>query len=166
MDTTMTCNLGSWILSVMLSAGLTVSAFAATPVLQLSVRTTDGQVFKLAAQRGHMVIINYWATWCEACLEEMPMLRKFAASHPNVKLVGLTYENIAPDVLRQFVITHRPGYPVAHIDPGRIPHALETTWFGMHALPLTYVVSPQGTVAKRWVGELSVAKLQNVVGQQ
>ena len=93
------------------------------------------------------------------------MLRRFAASNPEVRLIGLTYENIAPDALRQFVATHRPGYPVAHIDPSKIPHALEPTWFGMHALPLTYVVSPQGIVAKRWVGELSVAKLQKVVGQ-
>jgi thiol-disulfide isomerase/thioredoxin len=152
-------------LSAVLSTGLATSALAATPVPPLSVQTTDGQVFKLGAQRGHLVIISYWATWCAACLEEMPMLRKFAASHPNVRLIGLAYENITPDALRQFVATHHPGYPVAHIDPSKIPHALEPTWFGMHALPLTYVMSLQGTVAKRWVGELSVAKLQEVVGQ-
>jgi thiol-disulfide isomerase/thioredoxin len=130
------------------------------------VLTTDGQVFKLGAQRGHVVVINYWATWCGACLDEMPMLRKFAASHPSVKLIGLTYEKITPDALRQFAATHGIGYPVAHIDPSKIPHALKPTWFGMHALPLTYVLSPQGTVTERWVGELSVSKLQEVVGQR
>jgi len=156
----------SWILSTVLSASLATSALAATPVPSLSVKTTDGQAFKLGAQRGHVVIINYWATWCGACLEEMPMLRKFAASHPGVRLIGLTYENITADALRQFAATHHVGYPVAHIDSSNIPHALKPTWFGMHALPLTYVLSPQGIVTKRWVGELSVSELQKVVVQR
>ena len=93
------------------------------------------------------------------------MLRSFAASHPQVRLIGLTYEDITPAALQQFVVAHRPGYPVAHVDPGKIPHALKPTWFGQQALPLTYVVSPEGNVAKRWVGELSVIKLQEIVGQ-
>lgn len=150
----------------MLFTGLATGAVAATPVPPLSVQTTAGQTFRLDAQRDHVVIISFCATWCAACLEEMPMLRKFAVAHPDVRLIGLTYENITPGALRQFVATHRPGIPVAHIDPSKIPHALESTWFGMHALPLTYVVSPQGTVAKRWIGELSVAKLQKAVGQR
>lgn len=88
------------------------------------------------------------------------MLRNFAASHPDVRLIGLTYENITPEALRQFVATHHPGYPIAHIDSNEIPRALKATWFGMHALPLTYVVSPEGTLAKPLAGELSVAKLK------
>ena len=140
MDAAVTLRWTHWILSTVLSASLAISALAATPAPSLSLQTTDGQIFKLAAQRGHLVIINYWATWCAACLEEMPMLRKFAASHPNVRLIGLTYENITPDALKQLVAKHRPGYPIAHIDPSEIPHALEPTWFGMHALPLSYVV--------------------------
>lgn len=153
-----------WILAV-LSTGLTITAFAALPAPPLRVQTTDGQIFKLSAQRGHVVIINYWATWCAPCLEEMPMLRNFVASHPDARLIGLTYEDITPEALRQFVATHHPDYPVAHIDPNEIPRAFKATWFGMHALPLTYVVSPEGTVAKPLGGELSVAKLEKAIGQ-
>lgn len=93
------------------------------------------------------------------------MLRRFAASNPRVRLIGLTYENITPAALRQFVVAHDPGYPVAHIDPDEIPRALKPTWFGLHALPLTCVVSPEGTVAKRMVGELSASQLQKMVAQ-
>ena len=51
-----------WILLAVLSTGLATIVFAAPPAPSLSVQTTDGQIFKLSAQRGPVVIINYWAT--------------------------------------------------------------------------------------------------------
>lgn len=163
-----TALISRWTYCALLTAlmtGLASSTLAAAPAALLRAQTTDGQIFKLSTQRGHVVIINYWATWCAPCLDEMPMLRNFAASHSNVRLIGLTYEDITPEALRQFVAMHHPGYAIAHIDPNKIPRALKATWFGIHALPMTYVVSPEGMVAKPLVGELSVAKLQKVVGQ-
>lgn len=88
------------------------------------------------------------------------MLSAFAAAHPSVRVIGLTYEDIAPVTLKKFVADHPPGFPVARVDEEAVPAKLKPTFFGIHALPLTYVVAPNGAVAKRWVGELDQAKLQ------
>ena len=152
------------LLAVGLSCALVAMAnLAATPVPAWTIPLTHGRVFKLDAQRGHWVVINYWATWCEACLAEMPMLRDFVAAHPSVRLIGVTYEDITPRALHRFFATHRVGYPVAQVNEEAIPRRFKPTWFGIHALPLTYVVAPDGTLAKRWVGELDRARLDAMV---
>lgn len=132
---------------------------------KLRVVTTGGKTFDLSAQQGHWVIINYWATWCAACLEEMPMLHRFADAHPNIRVIGLTYEHITDEALHRFLAAHPVGYSVARLDESTLPRALKPVWFGMHALPLTYAIAPDGTVAKRWVGELNSAKLRAEVGR-
>ena len=153
-----------WLLATGVSCALAASAgLAATPVPAWTIALTNGRVFKLDAQRGHWVVISYWATWCEACLAEMPMLGDFAAAHPSVRLVGVTYEDITPHALHQFLAAQRLGYPVAHVDEKAIPHRFKPTWFGIHALPLTYVIAPDGTLAKRWVGELDRARLDAMI---
>ena len=156
----------NWVLlaGLLAAQGAAVQASETRPALKVT--TTGGNMFDLVAQRGHWVIVNYWATWCAACLEEMPTLRSFAAAHPEVRLIGLTYEHIAPQTLRRFLAAHPAGYPVAQVDQSALPHALKPVWFGMHALPLTYAIAPDGTVAKRWVGELDAAKLLAVVGRR
>lgn len=151
-------NVTKWLLTGLALAPLTMRmASAAMP--DLALQTADGHAFNLRAERGHWVILNYWATWCEACREEMPMLSAFAASHPSVKLIGVTYEKINVQTLRQFVARHPPGFPVAHVDERNLPRALKPTYFGIHALPMTFVMAPDGSVAKRWVGEIDKAKL-------
>lgn len=155
-----------WSATLAVSLGVLMgSAFASGAKVDLSVRTADGHLFNVGAQHGHWVIINYWATWCEACRDEMPMLAAFAASHPSVRMIGLTYEKIAPATLRKFLAAHPTGYPVALVNESDLPRALKPTYFGIHALPLTYAVTPDGVVAKRWVGELDRAKLQALVGK-
>jgi len=155
-----------WLAVMMLLSGVASrNAGASETAKALVVRSPDGHRFDLSAQRGHWVIVNYWATWCEACRDDMPMLAAFAASHPSGRMIGLTYENIAPAALRQFVAAHPPGYPVAHVDERELPRKLKPTYFGIHALPLTYAITPAGVVAKRWVGELDREKLQALVGK-
>ncbi|MEO9214549.1 MAG: TlpA disulfide reductase family protein [Rhodanobacter sp.] len=142
---------------------ISTTGLAATPVPAWTIPLTHGRVFNLDAQRGHWVVINYWVTWCAACLAEMPMLRDFAAAHPSVRLISVTYEDITARSLHQFLGAHPLGYPVAHVNEQAIPRRFKPTWFGIHALPLTYVVAPDGTLAKRWVGELDRARLDAMV---
>ncbi len=156
-----------WLVVGALSGALaSTTCLAATTAPAWEIPLTNGRVFSLNAQRGHWVIINYWATWCEACLDEMPMLRDFAAAHPSVRLVGVTYEDISPCDLHRFLLDHRPGYPLSHVDENAIPRRFKPTWFGTHALPLTYVVAPDGTLEKRWLGELDRARLDAIVSEK
>ena len=48
---------------------------------ELVAMTLDGKNFDLTAQRGHVVLVNFWATWCTPCIKEMPALEVFSSSH-------------------------------------------------------------------------------------
>lgn len=151
--------------TVLLCAMASATVPVAASVPDFSVTRTDGANFSLKAERGHWLIINYWATWCAACLEEMPILTTFAKSHPAVTLVGLTYEDIGLPALREFLGQHPPGYPVALVHEKNLPRLLKPTYLGMHALPLTLLIAPDGAQSQRWVGELDATKLDEIAAR-
>lgn len=146
-----------------LMVGLAMPTFASSAKPALAVKTLGGTVFDLRAQRGHWVVINYWSTQCAPCLEEMPMLGGFAKAHSSVRLLGLTYQQLEAPELRRFVAEHHPGYPIALIHENQLPHTLKPSWFGIHALPMTYVIAPDGEVFRRFVGEIDRAKLEGAI---
>ena len=97
-----------------LTLALATSVQAAMPLRPvLHVATLDGHTFDLAAQRGHWVIVNYWATWCAPCIKEMPDISHFVASHSNVRAIGLAYDDSAPADIRKFLLKHPVVYPIA-----------------------------------------------------
>ncbi len=149
--------------TLILAAALTpaVAACAAMPEKPaLHVTTLDGKTFDLAAQRGHWVIINYWATWCVPCIKEMPDISRFVASHQNVRAIGLAFEDSGKADIEAFMRKHPVVYPIAQVmldkpvkdfDP---PRGLPTTW----------VIDPSGKVAKRFIGPVNAVSLTAVIG--
>src|SRR3546814_4070620 len=110
---------------------------------RLQVATLDGAQYDLAANRGKWVVVNYWATWCGPCLEEMPELSALDAMREHVEVIGLAYEEIEPAALTAFLDRHPVVYPVAIIDVYDPPADFATP----RGLPTTYLVAPDGTVA-------------------
>lgn len=125
----------------------------------LRVVTLDGPVFDLAEQRGKWAVINYWATWCSPCLKEMPDLRAFADSRPDVALIGLAYEDITPEDMRAFLVEHPAGYPIAIVDVYEPPADFPAP----RGLPMTWLIAPDGTVAKRFLGPVTGRELGQAI---
>jgi thiol-disulfide isomerase/thioredoxin len=130
---------------------------------ELDVVTLSGDHFNLVAKRGHWVIVNWWATWCAPCLKELRLLSEFVATHENVVAVGLTNEEISPSELREFVAANTVEYPVVLLDSILVPKSFPPTRFGIQVRPLTYLVSPGGTVVKRFTGGFSIDTLKQVM---
>src|SRR5690348_6192402 len=59
------------------------------PAPQFELKTLDGATLSLNDQRGRPVILNFWATWCEPCKEEMPALQAAAARHPELRVLAI-----------------------------------------------------------------------------
>lgn len=122
----------------------------------LIVKTVDGGQFDLAEQRGDWVVVNFWATWCAPCIKEMPDLSAFDAAHDNVTVVGLAYEEISPEDLQAFLQEHPVSYPIAVVDVYDPPKDFDTP----RGLPMTYLIAPDGKVAKKFMGPVTADDLQ------
>lgn len=112
-----------------------------------------GGVWKLSEHRGQVVMINYWATWCEPCREELSGIEQVAReSAPNgLAVVGISMDT-APSAqtraqkVQQYVDVYRVPYPIAFPDTKR-----NAEW-GNISLPTTILIDRQGRVAKTYVG--------------
>ncbi|MBS0216138.1 MAG: TlpA family protein disulfide reductase [Proteobacteria bacterium] len=129
----------------------------AQPKLRLP--TVDGKTFDLAEQRGHWVVVNYWATWCGPCLEEMPDLSALAALREYIKVVGVANDDIAPAELQAFLQKHPVVYPIVQVDPAAPPAD-----FGMApTLPISWLIDPQGKVVKRFMRPVKAADIEAAI---
>ena len=121
----------------------------------LVVETLDHGRFDLAEKRGSWVVVNFWATWCKPCLKEIPDLSAFDAARDDVQVIGLAYEEIEVAAMREFLVKYPAGYPVALLDVYSPPADFDTP----RGLPMTYLIAPDGRVAKKFLGPITSQEL-------
>lgn len=123
---------------------LAASAAAAEPVSGFSLPGLDGRQHTLSEYRGKWVIINYWATNCPPCLQEIPELEEFYRRHKDSDAVvlGVNYEDIKLSWLKDFINSVRMSYPVLLASPDQ-----PTPFGSVMVLPTTIIVSPAGEVS-------------------
>jgi thiol-disulfide isomerase/thioredoxin len=131
---------GALLLSV---AGASAAPRVGNPAPPFVGQTLDGQAFDLGALRGHVVIVNLWATWCPPCRAEMPMLDAFYKAHQGE---GLALIGLSADRRRDLDEVRKAmgglGYPAALLSGAK------TNGFGSPGvLPITYVIDAGGKVA-------------------
>jgi cytochrome c biogenesis protein CcmG, thiol:disulfide interchange protein DsbE len=127
---------------------------AAAPDFQLPALDGGGDV-RLSDFRGRPVIVNFWASWCNPCREEFPLLKQALREHSASRLavVGVTYQDIPSDS-RDFVEKQASTWPQGVDDGGAVAKA-----FGVRAIPLSFFVDADGTIVARIFGFTSEAAL-------
>ncbi|MBE1158763.1 TlpA family protein disulfide reductase [Dyella acidiphila] len=141
---------------------LAAPAFAAMPAQpSLKITTLDGKPYDLATQRGHWVIVNFWATWCAPCIKELPDISKFVATHPNVSAIGIAYDDTDPADIRTFLQKHPVSFPVAQVTMDKPLKDFDTPL----GLPTTWLIGPDGKVAKHFTGPIKPAMLSAAIGR-
>jgi len=140
-----------------------VTALVAKPAIAnaqhpaLRVTTLSGAAWDLGQQRGKWVIVNYWATWCGPCLQEMPELSALAAMRPHIAVIGLAYEDTTAEALRTFMASRPVTYPIALIDIYTPPKD-----FGApRGLPTSWLIRPDGSLARKYTGPVTARMLED-----
>ncbi len=120
----------------------------------------DGKTYRLSDYRGKWVLVNYWATWCPPCREELPELEVFHSNHKDKDAVvlGVAMERIKKERLQKFVDDQFLSYPILMMKP-----AASTELGRVPGLPTSYLIDPNGELAARQVGPVTLEDLENFI---
>ena len=141
------CWLGS---TAFASIGAEFRLWQGGPPPELQLRELDGPVRRLADYRGRVVLVNFWATWCGPCRDEMPSIQRL-----REKLAGRPFAVLAVNLdepesrIRNFLRDMNVDITVL-LDPGR---KVAKAW-DARILPATYIVGADGRIRYHVVGEL------------
>lgn len=129
------------------------------PAPDFTLQLFDGTTFRLSEQRGRVVVVNYWASWCPPCRQEAPALEAAwkAWRERGVLFVGLNVwdtEGNAQAFLRDFGIS----YPNGPDRGGRI--LIE---YGVTGIPETFFIDREGILFRRWIGPLNERQMQALI---
>ena len=121
----------------------------AKPVPALQLTDLNGKVWRLTDLRGKVVLINFWASWCEPCRAEMPSLQRLGEQHPyDLVVLAVNFKESTPAV-QQFVQRTGLALPVLQDPQG----AMARAW-GVAIFPSTVLVGADGRVRSVLRGEL------------
>ena len=127
--------------------------------LEMEMTDLDGNELKLSDYRGKWVVLNYWATWCPPCLEEIPELVHFHETHKenNGVVIGIDMEILSRDALKQFVDDNLMSYPV-------IPMTENMMMFdNVDSYPTTYLIDPDGIAVVKHVGAVTADAIETFI---
>lgn len=132
---------------------------AADTLFAQSLPDLAGKTQVLQQWKGTILVVNFWATWCPPCIEEMPELAALQTefSGKNVQIIGIGIDS--SDNIRQFASKHKITYPlyIAGMGSIELSRQLGNQTGG---LPYTLLIGPDGQVRKTFLGRLHMASLR------
>ena len=121
----------------------------------------DGRKGDLSALRGHVVLVNFWATDCAPCVEEMPAMvanwRRFSPQGFETLAVSMAWD--APALVSNFAQSRALPFPVVIDNTGEIAHRFGDVQF----TPTSLLINKRGEIVKRYVGEPDFVALHQLV---
>jgi peroxiredoxin len=121
---------------------------------------TQGHTVSLSKLKGKWVVLNYWADWCNVCVQEIPELNRFYEDikDKNIVFYGIDYDELTLNNLKSSIASVSIKYPVLTSDPGY-------TWNldNVDVVPTTFILDPEGHVVKVMTGPNTERSLFDVI---
>lgn len=122
----------------------------------------NGGEVSLKTWQNKIIVLNFWATWCPPCREEMPELSKMQDQYKdqNLVIVGLSTEDL--DTTKNFIAEQPVSYPILAGDMQAMTFA-ETLGNNQSILPYTVVIDEKGQLVKTFFGRVNQALLEKTI---
>jgi len=123
----------------------------------------DGTLITLSDMRGKPVLLNFWATWCPPCREEMPVIQRYfeeAGSAVHILAVNLTTNESSPKEVEEFLRREGYNFPVALDVDGSAAKL-----YMIRFIPTSFFIDEDGVIRQIHVGPLSREMVEEVLGE-
>ncbi|MGK2952225.1 MAG: TlpA family protein disulfide reductase [Thiobacillus sp.] len=126
------------------------------------VTDTNGKTHTLAGYKGKWVLVNYWATWCPPCLEEIPdLIGLHENKKNNLVVIGIALDYRNAKQVTDFAEGLLVNYPIVLGNPGIVNQIGP-----IQGLPTTYLYNPDGKMVAQQVGAITRASVENYIASK
>ena len=137
-----------WLVLLIAGCGESPVASVGKPAPDFDTIDLNGDIWSLSKLKGQVVFINFWATWCAPCREEMPSMQRLYAKLPKdkFKMIAL-YNRDKPAIVKDFVAKLGINMPILDDQENIIGKR-----YGLTGLPETFIVDKQGVIREKFIG--------------
>jgi peroxiredoxin len=129
----------------------------------LTFTTIEGKAIAMESLKGKMVIVNFWATYCPGCIEEMPDLvstyQQYRAQ--GLEIIAVSIADDPPNQVLNFVQKNALPFPVVHDSDGKISQAFDK----VSLTPTSFIINREGQVIAKTIGKLDFVNLHKLLDQ-
>ncbi len=139
---------------------LPVSASVGSEAPDFELHTLTNEVLSLSEMRGKIVVLNFWATWCEPCKIEMPFFEDLhSTGREDLEIWAVNFDE-SPQQVQNFVEEYKLSFPIL-LDPGGLVQDL----YRVRGYPTTYVVDEEGIIRFHHIGLITEEQLGHYLGE-
>ena len=130
---------------------------------QIQLIDLNNQVVRLEEYKGKTIFINFWASWCKPCVEEMPSIEKAQTMMTDKEIIFLLASSEVVEEIKEFSKNHNYTFKYVHLENGEK--------LNIQALPTTFIINPKGSLvfsemgSRNWSETAKINLLKNIINQ-
>ncbi len=136
----------------------TPSTTGGKPAPAFTLQDLNGKNVSLSDLRGKVVILDFWATWCPPCIQEIPHFIELYEQYKDrgFAMVGISLDQAGISVVKSFVQKYRINYPILMTDGW-----VDKAFGGIPGIPTTFVIDSAGNIRQKYIGYRDKAVFEN-----